>query len=399
MKLSDFSKDSRGQVIRAAGGYDAFVPNRLPPKLELTWELAACLSRADRRLAELAGAARTLPSPHLLIAPFIRREAVLSSQIEGTQASLSDLFLFEAAPSGTRHPGRESVSDVREVANYVHALGYGLKRLETLPISLRLIRELHERLMEGVRGDRLTPGEFRRSQNWIGRPGCTLDEAVFVPPPVEEMTNALSDLESFLHSPSTLPPLVRMAMAHYQFEAIHPFVDGNGRIGRLLISLLLCHEGLLDQPLLYLSACFERRRDDYYRLLLDVSRQGSWTAWIEFFLAAVEEQSRDVVWRTGKLLELRQQYRSGFETARSSALLLALVDDLFETPVLMIPRVSKRLKITHRAAMLNVRKLVDAGIVEEVTGRVRSRIFMARGILKILEQAETPAPGASHPLP
>jgi len=399
MKPSDFSKDKRGQVIRAAGGYDAFVPNRLPPKLDLTWELVASLSRADRSLAKLAGAARTLPSSQLLIAPFIRREAVLSSQIEGTQASLSDLFLFEAAPSGTRQPGPEGVSDVREVANYVRALNYGLKRLETLPISLRLIRELHERLMEGVRGDRLTPGEFRRSQNWIGRPGCTLENAIFVPPPVEEMTNALSDLEAFLHSPSTLPPLLRLALSHYQFEAIHPFVDGNGRIGRLLISLLLCQEGLLNQPLLYLSAYFERRRDDYYRLLLDVSRRGSWAAWIEFFLAAVEEQSRDVVWRTGKLLELRLQYRSGFEMARSSALLLTLVDDLFETPVLMIPRVAKRLKITHRAAMLNVRKLVDAGIVEEVTGRERNRIFVARRILRILEQPESPALEASRPFP
>jgi len=392
MKTSDFSKDSWGRVIRTAGGYDAFVPSRLPPKLELNWELVASLSRADRRLAELAGAAGTLPNSHLLIAPFIRREAVLSSQIEGTQASLSDLFLYEAAPSGTRDSRREGVSDVREVANYVHALDYGLKRLETLPISLRLMRELHERLMEGVRGDRLTPGEFRRSQNWIGRPGCTLDEAVFVPPPVEEMTKALSDLEAFLHSPSTLPPLIRIAMVHYQFEAIHPFVDGNGRIGRLLVSLLLCHEGLLKHPLLYLSAFFERRREDYYRLLLDVSRKGSWAAWIEFSLSAVEEQSRDVVWRMENLLALRKQYRSRFESARSSALLLALVDDLFETPVLMIPRVAKRLKITHRAAMLNVRKLVDAGIVEEVTGRMRSMVFVSRGILKILDQAKASAP-------
>lgn len=206
-----------------------------------------------------------------------------------------------------------------------------------------------------------------------------------MPPPVEELTKTLSDLETFLHSPSDLPPLVRVAMSHYQFEAIHPFVDGNGRIGRLLMSLFLCHEGVLKQPLLYLSAFFERRRDDYYRLLLDVSRKGSWAAWIEFFLAGVEEQSRDVVWRTGKLLDLRQQYRSGFESARSSALLLALVDGLFETPVLMIPRVAKRLKITHRAAMLNVRKLVAAGIVEEVTGRERGRIFVAKRILKILE--------------
>lgn len=359
----------------------------------MTWELAGSLSRADRALAELAGVARALPDPHLLVAPFVRREAVLSSQIEGTQASLLELFLFEAAPSRARLEGREAASDVREVANYVRALNYGLKRLETLPVSLRLVRELHERLMEGVQGGRLTPGEFRRSQNWIGPPGCTLDQAIFVPPPVEEMAGALSDLEAFLHSPSNLPPLVRMGMVHCQFEAIHPFIDGNGRIGRLLISLLLCHEGLLKEPLLYLSAFFERRRADYYSRLLDVSRRGAWAAWLEFFLAAVEEQSRDALWRIGKFLELRQQYRSRFETARSSALLLTLVDDLFEAPVLVIPRVAKRLGITHRAASLNVLKLVGAGIVEEITGRERSRIFVAESILRILELPSSEQPG------
>ena len=232
-------------------------------------------------MSELAGAARTLPNPHLLIGPFIRREAVLSGRIEGTQASLSDLFFFEA--SGAADP---AVPDVREVSNYVKALEHGLARLDALPISLRLIREIHAKLMEGVRGEHLTPGEFRRSQNWIGAPGCTLMEAIFVPPPEEEMMECLGELEKYLHEPSALLPLVRLALVHYQFETIRPFLDGNGRIGRLLITLLLCAEGLLSEPLLYLSAYFERHRQDYYRCLLDVSHAGQWSHWISFFCAA-----------------------------------------------------------------------------------------------------------------
>jgi Fic family protein len=386
MKASDFSGDSWGRLVRVAGGYEAFVPRPLPPPLESTWALTSSLSRADRALAELAGAARTLPNPHLLIAPFVRREAVLSSQIEGTQASLSDLFFFEAGPAFAKTSDVAPPADVREVANYVRALDYGLARLETLPVSLRLLRELHERLMEGVRGDHLTPGEFRTRQNWIGLPECRLDDAVFVPPPVWAMERCLHDLETFIHAPSALPALVRIALVHYQFEAIHPFIDGNGRMGRLLISLLLRSEGLLSQPLLFLSAFFERRRSDYYQLLLEVSRKGAWSPWIEFFLAAVEEQSRDAIRRAETLLEMRRQYRARFESARSSALLLKLVDGLLEAPVLTIPQAAKRLKITHRAATLNVMKLVAAGVVAEVTGRGRNRVFVARGILGVLEQ-------------
>ncbi len=271
MELADFAADQAGRLITAPQGYWAFVPNPLPPSVNLTWDLVGKISEADRALSELAGVARTLPNPHLLIGPFIRREAVLSSRIEGTQASLSDLFFFEA--SGTIDP---QTPDVREVSNYVKALEHGLARLKKLPVSLRLIREMHEQLMGGARGDHLTPGEFRRSQNWIGPPGCTLMDAVYVPPPEDEMTEALDHLEKYLHSASSLPPLVRLALIHYQFEAIHPFLDGNGRIGRLLLTLLLCAEGLLPHPLLYLSAYFERHRQEYYRLLLAVSQSGHW---------------------------------------------------------------------------------------------------------------------------
>jgi Fic family protein len=366
MKGSEFSVDSWGRLANLAGGYEAFVPKRLPPPLPPTWALSSALSRADRALAELAGAARSLPNPQVLVAPFVHREAVLSSRIEGTQASLSDLFFFESAPaSGKAAGGAVAPNDVREVANYVTALEYGL---------------------EGVDGAGLTPGEFRTRQNWIGPPGSPLDDAVFVPPPVGQMERCLHDLEAFIHAPSDLPALVRIALVHYQFEAIHPFIDGNGRIGRLLVSLLMHSEGLLVRPLLSLSTFFELHREDYYRLLLDVSREGAWTAWIEFFLAGVEEQARDSIRRTKTLLDLRQRYRARFESARSSALLLKLVDGLLESPVLTIPQAAKRLGVTHRAATLNVQKLVDAGVVVEVTSRGRNRIFVARGILGAIEK-------------
>lgn len=357
------------------------MPHPLPPSMDLTWELAGKLSEADRALSELSGRARNLPNPHLLIGPFVRLEAVLSSRIEGTQASLSDLFYFEA--EGARHPGRPVTPDVREVANYVRALETGLRRLKELPLSLRLIREVHAELMEGVRGEGLTPGEFRRSQNWIGPPGCNLADAIYVPPPPAEMTEALGELEKYLHTDSALPPLVRLALVHYQFEAIHPFLDGNGRIGRLLTVLLLCHGRLLEQPLLYLSAYFEQHRQQYYQLLLAVSQTGRWSEWVAFFLSGVAEQARDALWRTERLLALRQEYHQRFSTARSSALLLRLIDDLFEYPVMSVPKAASRLGITHRAANMSIQKLVQAGILEEVTGRPRYRLFTAQAVIDV----------------
>jgi len=383
MQPSDFTEKAPGRPIKTAQDYWAFVPQPLPPALEIDWDLANTLSEADRSLSELSGVARTLPNPHLLITPFVRREAVLSSRIEGTQAGFSDLLFFEAAPSA-----KPPIEDVKEVANYVSALEHGLARLKDLPVSLRLIREMHERLMHGVRGDSMTPGEFRRSQNWIGPPGCTLADAAFVPPPVAEMTQALSDFEKYLHEPLVLPPLVRLALIHYQFEAIHPFLDGNGRIGRLLITLLLCVEGLLPQPLLYLSAFFEHHRQEYYRLLMAVSQSGSWTPWIAYFLRGIAEQSSDAVKRANLLLSLRQRYREKMQSARSSALLLQMVDDLFSTPALDVSGASKRLNVTPRAAQLNVDKLIKSGILKEATGRRRNRIFVAAEIIDIIEAPE-----------
>ncbi len=306
---------------------------------------------------------------------------MLSSRIEGTIATVTDLVLFEASPEA-----EPRAPDVREVANYVLALERALRPDRELPLSKRLIRELHGDLMTGVRGENRTPGEFRTSQNWIGPPGCLLNEATFMPPPAEEMQEALDAFERYLHEPSDLPPLVRLALIHYQFEAIHPFLDGNGRVGRLLISLLLREWELLPQPVLYLSAFFERRRGDYYDLLLDVSRQGAWEPWIRFFLEGVQEQCSDVVRRARALFELRERYREVLHTTRASALPLRLVDHLFERPAVTIGQAKELLDVTWRAASLNVEKLIEAGILREITGRARNRIFVADEILELLRE-------------
>jgi Fic family protein len=381
MQPTDFGKDSSGRLVKTAEGYWAFVPGGLPPKLHVSWELTATISRADRALSELAGVARNLPNPHLLIAPFVRREAVLSSRIEGTQASLSDVILFEAAEP-TDIKGK---SDVLEVVNYVRALDFGLQRLRDLPLSLRLIREIHARLMEGVRGEHMTPGEFRRSQNWIGTPGCLLADATFVPPPVMEMKQCLDDFERYLHEPSVLPPLVRMAILHYQFESIHPFLDGNGRIGRLLLTLLLCAEKVLPKPLLYLSAYFEKHRDDYYRLLLGVSREGNWLDWIEYFLRGVCEQSLDAIMRSDRLLDLWRDYRNRIQSVKASSRALELVDYIFSSPAVTTARASRHLGVTHLSAQKNIEKLVNHNILREATGRRRNRVYIAQGIVDILD--------------
>jgi len=382
-------------VYVTRGDYWAYVPNPLPPNLQWTPELVADLSEADRALGELAGLGRSLVNPRLLIVPFIRREAVLSSRIEGTRTSLSDLYAYEAIQLVMF----DLPPDVREVHNYVRALEYGRERLNTLPLSLRLVRELHERLMTGVRGEQRTPGEFRRSQNWIGPPGCTLNEATFVPPTVPEMHKALDALDKFLHAPPSLPPLVRLGLIHYQFEAIHPFLDGNGRIGRLLISLLLCAWDLLPEPLLYLSAYFEAHRQDYYDHLLAVSQRGAWEAWLRFFLRGVAEQSCDAVLRAGRLQDLREQYRQRFQSMRAAARLLQVIDLLFARPVVSIPQVAEALDVSHQSATRYVETLEVEDVLREITGQARNRVYRADAVLEAIEgpmEAKQEA-GAGHP--
>jgi Fic family protein len=371
-----------GRVVRAPAGYWAFVPNPLPASFPWTPDLVAALSEADRALGELAGLGRSIPNPHLLIRPFVRREAVLSSRIEGTRASLSDLYAYEAVQLALFEPA----SDVREVYNYVRALEHGLARLHDLPLSLRLIREIHARLMEGVRGEHQTPGEFRRSQNWIGPAGSGPEDAPYVPPPVQEMHEALDALERFLHTPSLLPPLVRLGLIHYQFEAIHPFLDGNGRIGRLLITLLLCAWDLLPEPLLYLSAYFETWRQDYYDLLLAVSRRGQWEAWLTFFLRGVTIQSRDAVARAQRLQDLREQYRIGLQAARAPARLLRALDLLFAQPVLSVRQMGIALEVNYSTAQRYIQQLAEAGLLQEVTGQARNRVYRSEAILRAIDE-------------
>ncbi len=378
MDTTLFKNSPSGKLIRSTGGYRAFVPNPLPPKLEWDDDLVSILSKADIALGTLSGLGETLPNPHLLIYPFIRREAVLSSRIEGTQSSLSDLLLFEATQVEKR-------GDVKEVQNYVRAMEYGLKRLNELPLSLRFIRELHGVLMEGVRGEHATPGEFRQSQNWIGSPGATLDEATFVPPPVPEMQECLNQLEKFLHAETRLPPLVEAALVHYQFEAIHPFLDGNGRIGRLLVTLLLCQRNVLTKPLLYLSAFFEQHRPEYYELLLKVSSTGAWRKWIEFFLQAVAEQSADAVTRSRRLQELLRSYTQLARDKHMPPTAGQLVELILMKPVINARTAQEFLKVTYPAAQKAISSLEEAGILTEITGRKRDKAYAANEILKVLD--------------
>ena len=394
MRREDFVSDRAGTLVRgigSQGSYDAFVPRPLPPEIVWTTPLSRQLERATLAVGRLAGIGDRLSNPHLLIRPFMRREAALSSRIEGTQASLSDLFLFEASPASPAQ-----ASDVREVANYVEALDYALKQT-TLPVSLRLIRQMHARLMEGVRGQEQAPGEFRRDQNWIGPAGCRLPDALFVPPPPPQMLEALDALEEYLHG-DDLPALLRLAAVHYQFEAIHPFRDGNGRVGRLLISLLLCEYRLMQQPLLYLSAYFESRRREYYDRLLAVSQQGAWEDWLAFFLEGVRDQAEDAIARALRLDELRRDYYARLQTARSSSLVLKLVDDLFASPYITVARAQELLGVTHRAASQSIAKLLAAGIVTEVTGRQRGRVYFAAEVLRAVEASLSP-PGGSPGMP
>jgi len=382
MDPSKFQASTSGKVVRQPQGYWAFLPAPLPPPaLIFSPVLVSMLSAADQALGELRGLGGALSNPYLLIRPLARQEAVLSSRIEGTRASLDDLLIYEA----TQHSFLEPASDVREVHNYVRALEYGLERINTLPVSLRLIRELHAKLMEGGRGDVWSPGKFRRSQNWIGPAGSTLETALYVPPPVDDMLAALGDLENFIHASSDLPPLIRLGLIHYQFEAIHPFLDGNGRVGRLLIALLLSAWQLLPQPLLYLSAYFESNRREYYALLLAVSQRAAWEEWLLYFLEGIRKQSLEAVDRISRLQALRAQYQIRFQTRRAPARLLRAVDLLFAQPVLTARQVEAALEINFPGAQRLIDQFVQAGLLREITGGRRNRVYRADEILTIIQ--------------
>jgi Fic family protein len=353
------------------------VPSPLPPRIAWTDELVLMLSRADAALSELSGLGSLLPNPHLLIAPYVRREAVLSSRIEGTTTDLSELLMDEADAGPPRDP-----DDVREVRNYVRALEYGVKRLRDFPLSLRLVRELHERLMKDVRGDRATPGEFRRSQNWIGPPRSSLQTATYVPPPVDEMMTALDAWERFLHERDQLPELVQCALMHEQFEAIHPFLDGNGRVGRLLITLFLIERRRLSQPLLYLSVYIEANRSAYYDLLQGVRTRGDWVSWLIYFLRGVAEIGKEAVERSGRLLSLRERFRKKVVRFPRA---MKLVDALMINPFITVSRAQKLLGVSNPTAREAVNRLQAAGLLEETTGRSWGKLYLAKPIMRVID--------------
>ena len=383
MNPDEFSASPSGSLAPTIQGALAFVPNPLPPDLALE-SVIGSLTEAAMRLGELSGVGRTLPNPFLLVRPFQRKEAVASSNIEGTITSLSDLMLLEA---GADERGRPP--DTREVQNYVHALEHAVDRLTQLPVCLRLIREIHEILLTGVRthrGAKISPGEFRSDQNWIGGSLTQIERARFVPPPPNQVMPTLDALEKFIQSPldSDLPLLVRLALIHYQFEAIHPFPDGNGRVGRLLIPLILCEQGGLTQPLLYMSTYFERNQDEYVDRLYEVSRSGAWLEWIIFFLRGVSEQSIDTIVRARRLLDLQSAYHDRIPSNRASGNLHRLIDSVFESPYLTIRAAGHRLNVTYAAARNNVEKLVAADILSEVSLGRRPRIFVAHEVFSII---------------
>jgi cell filamentation protein, protein adenylyltransferase len=363
-----------GQYIQQLTGYKAFIPQPLPPNppVQMDSEMWDLLSRADRALGRLDGSTSTLPNPDLFVFMYVRKEAVLSSQIEGTQASLMDVLEFEVQ---ALEPGRPK--DAEEVVNYVAAMNHGLERLKQLPLSLRLIREIHEKLMAGARGGTRNPGEFRNQQNWIGPPGCTLRHAIFVPPPPQEMMTALGQLEGFLHDEVPLPILLKVGLAHAQFETIHPFFDGNGRVGRLLITFLLCQKDVILRPLLYLSWYFKKKRTEYYDRLQAVRDKGDWEGWLKFFLNGVEEVSHEATETARKVMAMRETHRQQLfdSLGDRSGNALSLLESLFWQPIVSVQSVTDVTKLAYSNANNLIKKMHELKLLRELTSKKRNRKF------------------------
>lgn len=376
MKAVDFNRSPIGTLVPAEG-VEAFVADPLPRQVELAPALVYLLDEASNLLGALRGVGETLPNPHLLISPFMRREAVLSSRIEGTQASISDVYAYEAV-------GRGTVPDAREVSNYVRAIERGRDLLGTLPICTRLTLELHAVLLDGVRGEEGRPGELRQRQVWIAPHGTPIEDARFVPPPANLVPALLANWERFVHHDEPMPPLIRCALMHYQFETIHPFLDGNGRIGRLLIPLLLAERDVLPTPLLYLSAYFERHREEYYDHLYRLSSRGDWSEWLRFFLSGVLEQAEDALKRARSLRTLQEEFRARLQAVRASGSAFQLVDELFVRPVFARRHVMEKLGLSSRGAGLVLDRLEAAGIVVAIPSTY-PYLYRAEEILRILQ--------------
>ena len=362
-----------GEFVVQPGGHQAFIPATLPPEpaLEIDGEMQALLSKADRALGRLDGSIRTLPNPDLFIFMYVRKEAVLSSQIEGTQSSLNDILEVEAEIFDSEHP-----HDVNEVLNYVRAMNFGLDRLSKLPLSNRLIREIHGVLLSGVRGGNAQPGAWRKIQNWIGPQGCTLNEASFVPPPPQQLDDILSKFEKFLYDES-LPALLQIGIAHAQFETIHPFLDGNGRVGRLLISFMLHQKDILETPVLYISYYFKKYRQQYYEQLQSVRDNGSWEEWLKFFLQGIYEVSQEATETSRKIVDLREEHRmliaENFGRVAGNA--MQVLETLYQRPFIKVQDIQELTNVSYPAANQLMNKFIEHGLLAEVTGQARNRQF------------------------
>ena len=375
-------KDRAGKFVTQPTGYKAFIPKPLPPSPAIRYdeEIQSLLSKADRSLARLDGITTVLPNPDLFIAMYVKKEALLSSQIEGTQASLEGVLEFEADLIP-----KENLDEIKEVINYVKALNYGMGRLKELPMSLRLIKEIHKILLEGTRGAHRNPGQFRRSQNWIGPPGFPLSEAIFVPPPPDQVIPAMGELEKFLHQESNIPPLVKIALIHAQFETIHPFLDGNGRIGRLLITFNLFWKEILSKPLLYLSFYLKKKRQEYYDLLMKVRTEGAWEHWIEFFLKGVSETSEEAAKSAREIIQLKDKLMAElYRSSIASVYAVRLIDLLFETPLISTKEIIDKLKISKETTNKLVKKFEKVGILKEITGKQRYKKYSFKRYIEII---------------
>lgn len=376
MQLDQYASTAFGEARRTLGrhGYVAYFPASIPRTIDLPGATIRLLADAEAALGTLSGVGQLVPNPYLLIRPYLLREALSSTRIEGTQASLFDVLEVEAT-------GEPPNADVEEVLNYIDALEWGLAQVERLPLGVRLIREMHRRLLAGVRGRERMPGEFRTSQNWVGGGGSTIETARFVPPPPAELPDLLADWERFAHEDVNLPVLIQNALLHYQFETLHPFLDGNGRLGRLLIVFSLIERGRLSAPLLYVSSYLERDRERYYEALQTVRQVGDPIPWIELFLEGVKTQAADAVARAQRIVQLRESYRSAASAIPSSNG-MALVDVVCEHPIVSSRAVEDRLGVTRPTALKLLRQLEAVDVLTEVDHGPRGqRRYVARELV------------------
>lgn len=384
-----------GRYLRQPAGYRAFMPNPLPERapFPMDEEMQVLLSEADRAIGRLDAVTEILPNPDMFVGMYVRKEAVYSSQIEGTQASLTDLLEYEAEAA---RRGRDA--DVHEVVNYIDAMNYGLDRLSEFPLSLRLFREIHEQLLEGVRGGEKEPGRFRSSQNWIGPPGIGgLSDAMYVPPPPDAAVDAMGDLEGFIRSDLPMPVLIKCGLAHAQFETIHPFLDGNGRLGRLLITFMLVWQGILQRPLLYISHYFRRHRDEYYHRLQAIRDDGDWSGWMRFFLRGVREVSLEATETAREILQLREEHRQIVGDAISNTPTgLILLDKLFERPTVNVNQVADIIDRSYPVANDLVARFEDLGLLREYTGQQRNRAFAYQPYMHVLARRGNGEPGGAE---